>query len=51
MIGATTTHMKYQLTQLVLADAAATWINSANIKELSTAPEESRDTSEDAYLR
>lgn len=42
MIGATTTHQ-------VSIDGGTTYIQTAKIKELS-APEESRSTSEDAYL-
>ena len=48
MIGATTTH-EVSTDATGVADVGATWINTAFIKDL-TAPEESRDTSEDAYL-
>lgn len=48
MIGATTTH-EVSTDATAVDDVAATWINTANIKELTMA-DESRDTSEDAYL-
>ena len=48
MIGATTTH-EVSADATDVSDGAATWINTANIKDLTMA-EESRDTSEDAYL-
>ena len=48
MIGATTTH-EVSTDATSVTDVGATWINTAFIKDL-TAPEESRDTSEDAYL-
>lgn len=47
-IGATTTH-EVSTDATDVSDGAATWINTAKIKDL-TFPEESRDTSEDAYL-
>ena len=47
-IGATTTH-EVSLDASSVTDVGATWINTAKIKDL-TFPEESRDTSEDAYL-